>query len=186
MNVTFNNFVYRRKQLHLALEDDQTLGSHTDIAVFTSNKITTFRWTHARVRPMGYHIAKQCPNEDCRSFKVEIPRSLNNQKHAEIVCSSCKNRQPFDFPTNWNWVRTPNDKEPERGGWIQRIENTARSNEDVEMAAWHSHSLAVTILQLSLFVYLYFRATSLFLCFCFCRCLYSLNIRAKYVATMFS
>ena len=124
MDVCLNHFVYERKQLSHVFQENQILGAHTDVVIFTNNKITTFRWTHAAIRPMGFQVSKQCPNTKCNYLKPGLPSISKDQSYVNLECSICHHLRTFHFPKGWNWVKGHNLQDKDRGAWIYFTEVT--------------------------------------------------------------
>lgn len=110
MDIGLNHFVYDRKSIHHILRDNQTLGAHTNIVEIRKNTITTFKWTHPGVRPMGEPITKQC--QACMRLRTKSPIVSNSLK-VQLRCSGCGMSDIYEFPAGWKWVDGPPSKADE-------------------------------------------------------------------------
>jgi predicted RNA-binding Zn-ribbon protein involved in translation (DUF1610 family) len=133
MDLAANYFIMDRINMLHILRDQQALGAHTDIVIFNSKAITTFRWTHPGARPMGNYTSAstQCP--DCLWLKTIKPRSIR-KKSSILQCSGCGWNETYKLPEGFQWCQGEDPTNGlERGAWMSRVEATFAKISDDKM-----------------------------------------------------
>lgn len=120
MDHVFQHFIYNWRNLAPILRDQQELGAHTDVVEYRLENISTFRWTHHGVRPMGSETVNQC--FACHRLKTLKPKVNENVTQVVLKCSQCNYAAEYNFPDGWSWVNGIPAKGDERGAWIVRVE----------------------------------------------------------------
>jgi hypothetical protein len=97
MNLAIQHFIYKHTNLAHLFSDHQELDAHTDIIEFQSTKISTFRWSHPGLHPMGIRLSNQC--SQCSRLKSFKPTFNTNKSKVSLECMFCKDTMEYDFPT---------------------------------------------------------------------------------------
>ncbi|KIK03069.1 hypothetical protein K443DRAFT_131586 [Laccaria amethystina LaAM-08-1] len=116
MDLASNYFILDRINLIHILQEQQTLGAHTDVILFNPKTITTFHWTHPGARPMGNYTPDsiQCPA--CLLLKSTSPTSISQ------------------LPEGFNWCQGEDPTNGlERGAWISTVEAIVAKTSDDKM-----------------------------------------------------
>ena len=141
MSLALAHFIFDQPKLENLLRDHQNLGAHTDIVQFKRGNITTFRWTHAGARPLGFGVNNQCPN--CQRLKTREPRPSSDNSNVLLRCSSCKHETMYSLPPKWMWVHDPPVKGDGRGAWIA-LPETHEAQEATPVVAETTHLMDET------------------------------------------
>jgi hypothetical protein len=82
------------KKFHYLLASHYDLGAHTDIYVYSGDRIFRYCWSHPTVRPFGNPLPLQC--SDCG---ILTPWSLIKSEHTKSVvvlhCKGCRRRLEY-------------------------------------------------------------------------------------------
>ena len=122
MDLALHTFVFDRMALINILQEQQSLGAHTDVVEFREKATTTYRWTHPGARPMGNDApaSVQCPQ--CGHLKTVSPKSTG-QIASTLKCSKCPWSEIYGLPEGFKWCQgeTPTNG-LERGAWAAQVE----------------------------------------------------------------
>jgi hypothetical protein len=129
MDLALNQFVFDRINFVNIIREHQALGAHTDIIVFQSTEVKTYRWTHPGARPMGNRNSNQCSK--CHRLKTLSPKRNNDDRFSIVLkCSACNWEKMFEVPNGFKWCQGESpSKGADRGAWMVMAEpNTADSD----------------------------------------------------------
>lgn len=122
LDYAINRFVHLKENIYSYLYTHQSLGAHTNLAMFTAGPTETTAmqvfWSHDGQRPFGNPCPQQCP--DCHALKPWAPkRWLETVEHR---CKGCKKVIVYKPRLNAAEIQAPGPKGVggERGAWWRK------------------------------------------------------------------
>jgi hypothetical protein len=125
MDLALNQFIFNRINFVNIIREHQALGAHTDIIVFQSTMIKTYRWTHPGARPMGNRNSNQCSS--CHRLKTLSPKRNNDDQFSiALKCSECNWEKKFKVAEGFRWCQGESpSKGGDRGAWLVFAESNS-------------------------------------------------------------
>jgi hypothetical protein len=80
---------------------------------------------------MKIGLFNQC--SQCSRLKSFKPTFNANKSKVLLECMFCKDTTEYDFPTEWNWLSGPPQKDDIRDAWLVHINHLQRSEDSMDV-----------------------------------------------------
>lgn len=121
-----NFFIYGRDSVHTALQDSQSLGSHTGLMEFTPSLFSAvsntlprfFAWSHASRSPMGTRVKPQCECKRLDTISITTTDQSPFLITHRCTAKDCRATTTYTLPDGADWIGGYVPGKSSHGNWF--------------------------------------------------------------------